>query len=141
MGVIGKIITTIAGPILGIIDQAVPDTDLRDKLKTQIQLGLATMDHQEIMTYIEAEAKTLAAEIGGHSWLQRNWRPIIMMLFGAVIMNNLLVYPYLSLFFEKAPQVPIPPPMWGLLKIGIGGYILGRSVEQAVKTKWGNGGS
>ena len=134
MGILGKIISVVAGPILGIIDQVVSDTDLREKLKTQIQLALASMDHQEIIALIEAEAKVLSAEMGGHSWLQRNWRPIIMLMFGFIIFNNYILFPYLSLFFEQAPILEIPAPMWGLLKIGIGGYILGRSAEQVVRT-------
>ena len=31
------------------------------------------------------------------------------------------------------PAADIPPDMWDLLKLGVGGYVLGRSVEKGVK--------
>jgi hypothetical protein len=54
-----------------------------------------------------------------------------MALFGAIIANNYIIHPYVSLFFEDASvMLAIPPDMWSLLKIGIGGYVVGRSVEK-----------
>ena len=40
----------------------------------------------------------------------------------------------MSLFFDAAPKLAIPPDMWDLLKIGIGGYTVGRTVEKSVKS-------
>jgi len=54
-------------------------------------------------------------------------------VFVFIIANNYIIYPYLSLFFSKAPILKIPPDMWELLKIGLGGYVVGRSVEKALK--------
>jgi len=42
------------------------------------------------------------------------------------------LYPYLALFWSQAPVLEIPPDMWALLKIGLGGYVVGRSVEKTV---------
>jgi len=57
-----------------------------------------------------------------------------MLTFILIIANNYIVYPYLSLFWGKAPVLDIPSDMWGLLKIGLGGYVVGRSAEKAVKS-------
>jgi len=56
-------------------------------------------------------------------------------LFGIIIANNYIIYPYLSLFMDDAPMLEIPPDMWGLLKLGLSGYIVGRSGEKMV-TAW-----
>ena len=58
-----------------------------------------------------------------------------MLVFVVIIANNYIIYPYLSLFWPEAPTLEIPPDMWGLLKIGLGGYVVGRSAEKAV-TAW-----
>jgi predicted MFS family arabinose efflux permease len=55
---------------------------------------------------------------------------MIMCLFGVIILNNYVIYPYLSLFIEAAPMMEIPTDMWSLLKLGIGGYVVGRTVEK-----------
>ena len=56
-----------------------------------------------------------------------------MLTFVAIIANNYILYPYLSLFWGEAPVLEIPPDMWGLLKIGLGGYVVGRSAEKVAK--------
>jgi hypothetical protein len=57
-----------------------------------------------------------------------------MSLFGLIIFNNYVLCPYLKLFFEAAPVLQVPADMWDLLKLGIGGYVVGRSAEKVVDT-------
>jgi len=80
----------------------------------------------------EIQASVIIAEAKGESWLQKNWRPLLMAMFGAIIANNYIMFPYIQLFFgpEFAIQLVIPPDMWGLLKLGVSGYIVGRSAEK-----------
>ncbi len=80
------------------------------------------------MKEIESAASIIVAEAKGDSWLQRSWRPLLMCLFGVIIANNYLVVPLFG-----TPAAAIPPDMWDLLKLGVGGYVLGRSVEKGVK--------
>ncbi len=80
------------------------------------------------------QSNVIIAEAQGESFLQRNWRPGLMSLFGLIIFNNYALYPYLSLFWNQAPILAIPDQMWDLLQLGVGGYIVGRSVEKGIKT-------
>lgn len=76
----------------------------------------------------EIEAKVLMAEAEGHSWLQRNWRPITIFVFVYIITHN-----YIFVLIFGLPSLPIPPDMWILLEIGIGEYVVGCSAEKIVK--------
>lgn len=58
---------------------------------------------------------------------------MLMCLFGLIIANNYLIVPLLG-----TPMADIPPDMWELLKLGVGGYVIGRSVEKGVKV-WSDG--
>ncbi len=127
---IGKIVGPILGKAFGIIDQLVPDKDLNTKLKSQIQMAVMTMNHSEFIEVLKAKTSIIISEAKSGSWLARSWRPMIMCLFGVIIFNNYVFYPYLSLFFEEAPVMEIPDDMWSLLKIGLGGYVVGRSAEK-----------
>ena len=122
------LISSIAGPLLkgvfDVIDQAVEDKDTAALLKAKLQEMVLTGQMKEI----EAAARIIVAEAQGESWLQRNWRPLLMCLFGLIIANNYIVVPLFG-----TPSADIPPDMWALLKIGIGGYVVGRSVEKGVK--------
>jgi len=127
-----QLLAPLLGNIAGkAIDKFVEDKDLAKKINAQITHDLINLGETEL----QEASKIIQAEANSQSWLARNWRPMLMTLFGVIIANNYILYPYLSLFFSDAPVLDIPPDMWDLLKIGIGGYIVGRSAEQAVG-KW-----
>lgn len=124
MSVFG-LIKRIVGPLFGVIDKAVVDKDLAKQLKHDIEIQLSEAMDKEL----EAKRDIIVAESGGESWLQRNWRPITMMSFLVL----LFVY-----WFGFAPDYIIANPtvvdsVFDLLKIGIGGYIVGRSAEKVSK--------
>ena len=74
---------------------------------------------------LDAKAKVLVAEVQRQSWLQRNWRPLLMLVFTYIVAHNFVIAPIF-----RITSVPVPEQMWTLLNIGIGGYIVGRSVEK-----------
>jgi len=80
-------------------------------------LGLALALERERLA---AQAGLVAAEAGGASWLQRNWRPITMLSFLGLVVADA----FGLLAFRLADQA------WLLLQIGLGGYVVGRSVEK-----------
>lgn len=63
------------------------------------------------------------------NWMQRSWRPILMLSFGFVIVYNKFIAPAFGL-----PNAELESEFWNLLNIGIGGYIVGRSAEEITKT-------
>lgn len=124
-----KIVSTIIGPLFNIIDKAVPDKDAAAKLKADIQIQLLTMQAEET----KSATSVLLAEIGGESWLQRNWRPLLMLSIVAIVVNNYLLYPYLALFGLPAVVLELPEALFNLMTVGVGGYVLGRSGEKIMK--------
>lgn len=128
---IGKIVGPLLGKVFDVVDQVVTDKDMAAKLKAQIQSQAMQIDHAEFMTQMQEQASIIKSESTGHSWLQRNWRPLLMLVFVAIVANNYLVFPYLTLFTEKAVLLELPDKMWTLMVIGVGGYIGGRTVEKA----------
>tara|TARA_R110000737_G_scaffold51220_2_gene72424 strand:+ start:10075 stop:10479 length:405 start_codon:yes stop_codon:yes gene_type:complete len=111
-----------------LLDKFFPDKDAANKAK----LMLMEMKQNGELSKLQAGAGIVTAEANSDHWLAANWRPITMLTFVFIIANNYILYPYLALFFEEAPKLEIPPDMWALLKIGLGGYVVGRSVEKAV---------
>jgi len=127
-------LTALIGPLLGglfgLIDKSVEDRDQAAKIKADLQTMVLSGELREL----EAAAKIITAEATGESWLQRNWRPLLMLLFGVIIANNYLIVPLFG-----TPEADIPPDMWALLKLGVGGYVLGRSTEKGIRM-WKGGG-
>ena len=112
-----------------IIDKLFPDPEQ----KAKAQATLLQLQQNGELAEIAESVKVVTAEARSDSWLAANWRPITMLTFVVIIANNYIVYPYLSLFWPDAPTLAIPPDMWALLKIGLGGYVVGRSIEKSVK--------
>lgn len=135
MAIWASLIQPVAGlftKALDIIDDIVPDKDLAEKLKNQLSMRINELAHSEFITLIENQSKIIIAEATGSSWLQRNWRPGLMAIFGAILANNYVVAPYVGLFLGEGYRLilEVPADMWSLLKLGLAGYIAGRSAEK-----------
>lgn len=125
------ILTAIAGPLIsglfGIIDKAVEDKDTANKIKADI----AARQQELVETELKGAIDIILAEARGN-WLQRSWRPILMLVVIAIIANNYILVPYLALFTDKVAVLELPEGLYTLMVTGVGGYVVGRSAEKAV---------
>ena len=123
------LIAAIAGKVLprlfDVVDQAVEDKDEANKLKAEIHTAMLAMDAKEL----EGAVSIILAEAKG-SWLQRNWRPMLMLIIMIIIFNNYVLFPYLSMWTDKVAVLDLPGGLWALLTTGVGGYVVGRSGEK-----------
>lgn len=123
----------LAGPIaevLGkVIDGVIPDRNEAERIKQETMARLLAHEGAEL----EARARIVLAEAGGESWLQRNWRPILMLVIVAIVANNYLVAPYLEALGLPSRDLDLPDQLWNLMKIGVGGYVVGRSGEKIAR--------
>lgn len=126
MSILASIASAVLPSIFKTVDKAVADKDLAEKLKSDLQLALLDASNTEL----EQKAKVVVAEAQGKSTIQRTWRPITMLVFVAILANNFILVPYVAAFGADVPLLEIPPGMWGLLTVGIGGYVGGRTFEK-----------
>ena len=113
---IWSLIGSIEGKVLDIVDDVVEDKDEANRLKFQIQKQLIENKSNEL----EAAAKIVLAEAQG-SWLQRNWRPLLMVTFAALVVAHW--------FGFTAPNIPesVQNSLLNIVMVGVGGYVVGRS--------------
>jgi len=117
-------------------DERERNKNMLEQIRNQIKSELIA----SFVATINAKKDIIIAEMGGN-WLQRSWRPLLMLLFGFIIANEYVISPYIQTIFSfTLPVKPITPDMWAVLKLGIGGYIGGRSIEKAVAL-WKQGGN
>lgn len=101
-------------------------TSDQEKLAAKEKLTSTVMTH--LVDTIQAQRDVIITETQGN-WLQRSWRPILMLSFGFIIVYRYFLSPVFDL-----PAVDLPIDFWELLNIGIGGYVVGRSVEKVAGT-------
>jgi hypothetical protein len=121
---IWNLIGTIGGKVLDIVDDVVEDKDAANKLKFQIQKQLLESKGTEL----EAQAKIVLAEAQG-SWLQRNWRPMLMVTFAGLVVTH-----WFDFIAENIPE-SVQNSLLNIVMVGVGGYVAGRSAEK-VADKW-----
>ena len=101
-------------------------------ISLQSQVMGMSLEYEAKLT--ESKASIIKAEAQGASWLQRNWRPVLMISIVAIVVNNYIIYPYLVLFGLPATPLELPEELFTLMQIGVGGYIVGRSAEKISKS-------
>ncbi len=141
MSVLGEIMGTdgVVGIARDAINKIWPDpakaAEAALKLRELEQAGV----FKQVDTALAAQqeqVKVILAEAQGQSWLQRNWRPLLMMTVMVIIANNYILAPYLQAIFgaNKFPILPLPDQLWQLMNLGLGGYVVGRSAEKLMTT-------
>lgn len=115
------IIPALLGLIGKAVDKAVPDRDKAEALKADITLAMLNQGADELRGAVEI----IKAEANGQSWLQRNWRPGLMVWFAGLIGAHWLGYTPDNLPPETVDK------LLDIVQVGIGGYVIGRSVEKA----------
>ena len=119
---------------LGIVDQFVEDRDKANQLKTEIKKQIEAQSHESDIAELKSQTAIVKGEVRGESWLQRNWRPLLMLVIILIIANNYILVPYLSAIWpEHVHTLDLPSGLWALLNVGVGGYVTGRTGEKVVR--------
>jgi hypothetical protein len=74
---------------------------------------------------LDSKSTIINSEAKGESWLQRNWRPLLMCICMFIVFNNYVLVPYFNL-----PVTTLDDHIWTLMDLGVGGYVAGRSLEK-----------
>lgn len=134
----------VIGKGIDAVSNTIDNLHTSEEEKAQAQRKLMRIENEMTMKAmevhqkeIEAQKEIIVAEAKSDSWLASSWRPILMLIIGAIVANNYIIYPYLSMFTENATVLELPDKLWNLMQLGVGGYIVGRSGEKVVD-KWKN---
>lgn len=128
-------VKNIISPVTEMIDDITTTDEEKLTLKNKLAeienaLAVKIMEHEE--KTVSSQKEIIVAEIKS-GWLSRSWRPILMLSITAIIVNNYILYPYLSLFGVPAVALELPEKLYNLMTIGVGGYVVGRSGEKIVE--------
>lgn len=105
--------------IASIVDKLIPDPAAAAAAK----LKLFEMEKAGELAALQGAIAVLVAEASGN-WLQRSWRPLLMLTFAALIVARWFGY--------SAPNMSEAEilRLWDVVNLGIGGYVIGRSAEK-----------
>lgn len=120
-----ELIGGIFKPAAELIDNLHTSTEEKLQQKAQL-LDLQTSFLTEALSYeqeqLKAKAAIITAEAQSPHFLTATWRPITMLTFLVLVVCD----QFGLLAFRLSTEA------WTLLQIGLGGYVVGRSVEKVV---------
>ena len=123
----------IIDSVLKIINKVIPDEDIAKKLAREME--------GELTKRMEMQSGIIQAEIKNGSG---KWRVHLMYVCMVIVASHYILYdiiPYFRTVFNLDFWIPASPDdaeLWSFLKIGVGGYIGGRSIEKSVAWFKGN---
>lgn len=110
-------------PVTKLIDDLTLSKEEKQQFKGEIarlNVGMAERLMEYEKQLLQGQIDIVKAEAQGESYLQRNWRPITMLVFLSLVVADQTGL----LAFRLAEEA------WALLQLGMGGYVVGRSVEK-----------
>ncbi len=105
-----------------LIDRLWPDPEQ----KAQAQIALLELAQKGELAEFTARADIVKTEAASSHWLAANWRPILMLTFGALIVARWFGWAAPSL--SEAEYLKL----WSIVEFGLGGYVVGRSAEKII---------
>jgi hypothetical protein len=122
MGVLDFLKTNTIEAVGSIVDNVFTNDEEKSIAKKQ----LSEVVLKSLNDIAEVQGEVVKTELQGN-WLQKSWRPLTMLT-----MVVILVCKWFGLTNSEIP-LELEVELMGLLKIGIGGYIAGRSVEKVAE--------
>ena len=122
-------IAPLAKMLFSTVDKAIPDKDLAEKLKAQLNTELLKSSTEQLKaaaSIVEAEAKS--------GWFSASWRPLLMYVLIFILVWTYIIGPVIKLMIGTVITFELPGDVWTLLQIGLGGYVVGRSGESIARS-------
>lgn len=118
--VVDKVVGTAAGAVDAIIKRFIPDPLAAAQASLAAQAAIREADYKDA----SLAASTIVAEASSGNWLAAAWRPITMLVFVSLIAAR-----WFGLAAEGMTEAEYLE-VYGLIKVGLGGYVAGRSIEK-----------
>jgi hypothetical protein len=119
-----KILTWFTEGVIGEIGKVIDNLFTNDEERIKAKNEVFKILKEKELELQKMQTEIIVAEAQGN-WLQRSWRPILMLAFGFIVIYVKFIAP---LFELRIPE--LENEFWNLLQLGIGGYVIGRSAEK-----------
>ena len=119
-----KIVDWFSGGVIKEIGNVIDELFTSDEERMHAKNEILKVLKEQQLELQRLQTEIIVAEANGN-WLQRSWRPMLMLAFGFIVIYVKFIAPLFSL-----PIPPLENEFWNLLQLGIGGYVVGRSVEK-----------
>lgn len=113
------------------IGKVVDDVITNDEEKSTVKKELSEVVLKSLNEVAQVQGEVIKKEMEGN-FLQRSWRPILMLTFGTILVCKWFGWTDASIDHELELK------LMDIVQLGLGGYVVGRSVEKVANTVTAN---
>jgi hypothetical protein len=119
-----------------LIEKIFPDKAEQDQAKLELQKAL----NEASSKVIEAQKDVITTEMNNGGFASQ-WRSYLMMICIAIVGYNWIIVSLLNAFLKPfglpIESVPVPPELWTLVTVGLGGYLGKETMSAYSQAKYG----
>ena len=123
MGVLDFLKSNTVDAVGKILDDVITNDDEKSAAKKELSNVVLTA----LNKVADVQGEVVKTEMKGN-FLQKSWRPLMMLTFGVI-----LVCKWFGLTNDSIP-LELELQLLDIVKLGLGGYVVGRSVEKVATT-------
>ncbi len=126
MGIIKNIFSGAGKEILTEAGAIVDNLTTSNDEKSQAKAKLTEIVMKSLSSLAQVQGDVIQTEMKGN-WLQRTWRPLLMLTFAGIIVSK-----WFGLTDANISQ-ELELKLLDIIYLGLGGYVIGRSVENTAE--------
>lgn len=117
----------IKGDVIEKVGNVVDNVFTNDEEKSEAKKQLTEVVLNSLNRMAEVQGEVIKTEMQGN-WLQKSWRPLIMMAFGVILICKWFGFTDGNIDHELELK------LMDIVQLGLGGYVVGRSAEKIAST-------
>ena len=117
----------IKGDVIEKVGNVVDNVFTNDEEKSEAKKQLTEVVLNSLNRMAEVQGEVIKTEMQGN-WLQKSWRPLIMMAFGVILICKWFGFTDANIDHELELK------LMDIVQLGLGGYVVGRSAEKIAST-------
>lgn len=125
--IFNKVLGAISSGTIKEVGNVIDGLSTSEAEKNQAKIALSQIVYTHDTKVIEAQKDVIIAEAQSESWLTRNWRPIVVMTFTA-----LLVVRFLGITDHHIDE-QLELRLMDIIELSLGGYVFTRGTEKVAK--------
>ena len=129
MGILSLILQVLNGPVGETIDKYFDNAKEKEAFKNAVQLEVLKNEKQ----IQDLAGSIILAEAKSEHTITAIWRPLLMLIIVFIVGWNYAFIPVLGALGFDIAILDLPPQLWTLLTVGVGGYTVGRSAEKSMR--------
>lgn len=124
----------LINPIAGILDKIIPDKNAAAQAKAALAQMMAQGQLNAEAQELQSSGDIIKAEANSQSWLPRNVRPLLLLLWGLLITFNEVIPMIARLWYPNLQPMQLDPWVFKLTAIGFTGYVTARTWEKVTNS-------